>query len=168
MTSGVLSLVLSDSGSGFTSSITNMAPGDTVIRYVNLTQGADIDARSLTLGVVSSADTKLTNDGTKGLHVTVAECSVAWVSGACAPTSAAWLASTGVNALIAAPTALGTGVMVKGTTVYLQLSVVLSDQAETTVNGVAPTASPGTIQGLSTNLTWTFTDVQRAAATTSS
>lgn len=41
----------------------------------------------------------------------------------------------------------------------------LPDQNETTVNGTLPA---NTIQGLSTNLTYTFTETQRAATTTNS
>jgi hypothetical protein len=48
----------------------------------------------------------------------------------------------------------------------LQVSLTLPDQAEATVNGRVPTAN--TVQGLSTAITWTFSESQRTGATTSS
>jgi hypothetical protein len=53
----------------------------------------------------------------------------------------------------------------KNAVVNLKVSVSLPDKTETTANGVPPA---GTIQGLSTSLTWTFTEQRRTATTTTS
>ena len=45
------------------------------------------------------------------------------------------------------------------------MTTTLPDQNETTTNGTLP---GGTIQGLSTTLTFTFSETQRAATTTES
>jgi len=171
-TSGVLSLQMSPNGAGFSQAVSNLAPGDTVNRYVTLTQGTDLDGKALTLGVTDATPTKLTTDTSgKGLKVTVTQCSVAWTisSGTCGSGGTSTVLGTAGTALSAIPTAtpeqLVAGAVAAGSTLYLQISLTLPDQAETTVNGTAPT---GTIQGLAAALTWTFSETQRTATTTGS
>lgn len=168
---GILSLTMANDGAGFSQAVSNLAPGDVVNRYVTLTQGANLDGKDLTLKVADATPTLLTTDATKGLRVTVTQC----VGGDWTVTGAG--VCTGTNATT---TALATAVSLKslsetaqrlsdsvaaGSTVKLQLSLSLPEQTETTVNGVRPT---GSIQGLSSSLTWTFSETQRAAATTGS
>ncbi|MEE9094682.1 TasA family protein [Pseudarthrobacter phenanthrenivorans] len=170
-TSGVLSLQMSPNGAGFTQAVSNLAPGDTVNRYVTLTQGADLDGKALTLAVTDATPTLLTTSATKGLKVTVTQCSVAWTvsSGTCGSGGTSTVLGTAGTALSAIPTAtpeqLVAGAVAAGSTLNLQISLALPDQTETTVNGSAPT---GTIQGLASALTWTFSETQRTATTTGS
>jgi len=170
-TSGVLSLTISNQAS-FSQGIANLAPGDVVNRYVTLTQGAGLDGKDMTLAVSDATPTLLTTDADRGLRVTVTQCIGGdWTAGACtgADASAAPLA-TGVSlkSLASTPKMLVSSVAA-GATVKLQLALTLPDQDETTVNGV-PTAPNGaaSIQGLSSALTWTFSETQRTAATTGS
>ncbi|UKA59208.1 CalY family protein [Arthrobacter sp. FW306-2-2C-D06B] len=174
-TSGTLSLTMANNGTGFGQSVSNLAPGDIVNRYVNLTQGATMDGKALTLAVADGTPTKLTTDATKGLHVTVTQCSVAWTTtgaGACTGTGAvATVLATNValSSLVAAPSTLIGGTVTAGSTLNLQVSLTLPDQNETTVNGTpAPTAPATTIQGLSSALTWTFGETQRTSTVTGS
>jgi spore coat-associated protein N len=167
VTSGTLSLLLTDSGDGFSQPVSAMAPGDTVNRYVNLTNGASLDASGLTLGVTATGSTLLSTDPTVGLQVSVTRCTGGtWTpgTGVCSGTTATPVTSS-VNALLATPVSLVTGSIAKNTVVNLKVSVSLPDKTETTANGVPPA---GTIQGLSTSLTWTFTEQQRTATTTTS
>lgn len=170
-TSGTLSLTMANNGTGFGQSVSNLAPGDIVNRYVNLTQGATLDGKALTLAVADGTPTKLTTDATKGLHVTVTQCSGTWTTtgaGACTGTGATTtVLATNVplSSLVSAPSTLISGSIAAGSTYNLQVSLTLPDQAETTVNGVAPASS---IQGLSSALTWTFGETQRTATTTGS
>jgi spore coat-associated protein N len=166
---GTLSLVLgSHSGStGFTGAVTNLAPGDLVYRFVSLQNNGTLDGTGLTLAVTGTGGTRLTSDGTFGLKVTLDGCTVAWTTGSatgsCGGTQTSQLASTAVAGL-ATPTALATGTLAAGATVYLRIGVALPVNGEVTTNGTLP-ATP--IQGLSTALTYTFTVNQRSAATTS-
>lgn len=170
-TSGVLSLQMSTNSAGFNQAVSNLAPGDTVNRYVTLTQGADLDGKALTLAVTDATPTLLTTSATKGLKVTVTQCSVAWTisSGTCGSGGTSTVLGTAGTALSAIPTAtpeqLVAGAIAAGSTLNLQISLTLPDQTETTVNGSAPT---GTIQGLTSALTWTFSETQRTATTTGS
>ena len=170
-TSGILNLTMANNGAGFSQGVANLAPGDVVNRYVTLTQGADLDAKDLALKVTDATPTLLTTDATKGLRVTVRQCVGGdWTvtgagAGTCAGTSTSVLATNvPLSSLATSPAALASSVAA-GSTVKLQLALSLPDQTETTVNGVRPTDS---IQGLSSALTWTFSETQRTATTTGS
>ncbi len=169
VSSGTLKLTLANSGAGFSQNITNLAPGDTVNRYVALTNGGTLDAQALTLQVnATGANALISDSGTgKALRVTVTECvGAAWTpdTGACGGTKAVLLAATPLNGLASA-VSLPAGAMVAGDVQNLQVSVQLPDQNETTVNGALPAS---TVQGQSVNLTYTFAETQRTAQTTTS
>jgi hypothetical protein len=167
VSSGTLKLTMTANGNGFTQSVTNMAPGDVVNRYVALTNGGTLDANGLTLGVADATSSKLTTDATNGLHVTVTSCTVAWsaTAGTCGGTTTVLLSSTAMSSLISSPGTLVSGAIPAGTVENLQISTALPNQTETTTNGTLPGS---TIQGLSASLTWNFTENQRTATTTNS
>jgi hypothetical protein len=168
VTSGTLSLtVAAGTGStGFGQTISNMAPGDVSNTYVDLTNGGTLAATDLTLSVTGTGGTRLTTSVPDGLAVAITQCSVAWTvsGGTCGGTTTALLASTAVANLGSAGT-VQAGAIAIGALFHLQVSLTLPNQSETTTNGVPP--SP-TIQGLSTTLTYTFNEQQRAAVTTNS
>jgi spore coat-associated protein N len=170
VSSGTLSLVMAnETGSTFSGAVTNMAPGDTVNRFVNLTNGGNLAAQSLTLGVAGAGSTLLTTDATRGLAVTVTSCSTSWtvaagVATCTAGTTATVMSSTPISTLRVTPGAVQATVAV-GAVVHLQVSLTLPNQSETTANGVLP-GTP--IQGLSDTLTYTFNELQRTATTTNS
>jgi hypothetical protein len=167
VSSGTLSLVVTtDVGAGFGQTYTNVAPGDVMNSYVDLTNGASLAAQGLTLGVTGTGSTRLTTDATKGLHVTINQCSTVWTlpAGTCTG-STTMMASTAVSVLTATPGSLVPGAVATNAVYHLQVSLSLPDQNETTINGTTPTTS---IQGLSTTLTYTFDEAQRTATTTNS
>ncbi|MBT2519624.1 M73 family metallopeptidase [Arthrobacter sp. ISL-28] len=167
--SGILSLTMVNVGTGFSQAVSNLAPGDVVNRYVNLTQGAGLDGKDLTLAVADATPTLLTTDATKGLRVKVTQCDGTWTpgtgAGSCDGTTTVLLNNAALSTLTATPASVKAGTNAAGTTLKLQIALTLPDQAETTVNGDAPA---GTIQGLSSSLTWTFGETQRTATTTGS
>lgn len=169
--SGTLKLTMAANGAGFNQAISNVAPGDTVNRYVDLTNSGTLDAQNLTFQVAATGSQALITDGvspatTKALRVSITSCTVAWAptTGVCSGTTSAVVAATPVSGLAAA-TSLIAGSIPAGTVAHLQVSTQLPDQTETTVNGTLPTT---TIQGLSAQLAYTFTEVQRTATTTNS
>jgi len=165
--SGTLKLTMAANGTGFTTGVTNMAPGDVVNRYVALTNGGTLDATGLGLQVADSASTKLTTDATNGLHATITSCSVAWspTAGTCGGTTTVLVNNASLASMIATPSTIVAGAVPAGTVYNLQVSIQLPNQNETTTNGVLPA---GTIQGLTSSITWTFTENQRTATTTNS
>lgn len=172
ISSGTLSLTLADNGAGFSSSITNMAPGDVVNRYVDLTNGGNLAAQALTMSVAATGDTQLITDGTspatKALTVAVTSCSTSWTAstGVCSSggTTTSLLGATTLSGLSSAQSLISGSIAV-GAVEHLQIAVTLPNQTETTTNG---TPISGTIQGRTANLTYTFNEGQRTATTTNS
>lgn len=169
ITSGTLKLALTNNGVGFGTTISDMAPGDQVRRFVTLQNNGTLEGKDLALAASVGAGSKLTTDGTYGLKLTIDSCSVAWdaSTNTCGGTTTSRLASTSFLTLIGA-TAPGTTLsgfssITAGQSIYLRFTFLLPDQAETTVNGVLPS---GTIQGLTAAMTWTFNEVQRTATDT--
>lgn len=169
--SGTMKLDLANNGNGFGQNISNLVPGDTVNRYVTLTNSGTIDGIGLTLKTAQTGTATLINDGTggatnKALRLSVKSCSVAWntTTGVCSGTEATELAATQIGALTSA-TSLSSSTMASGAVKYLQMKIELPDQNETTVNGVLPA---NTVQGGSVNVTYTFDLAQRLAASNNS
>ena len=170
---GTLSLIQADNGNGFTTPIDKMAPGDTVYRYIKYTNNGNLDAQDLRLSLSDSVNSVLTTDATRGLNVTVTQCSVAWTpaSGACGGTSTSLGTSTAVSlkstpmSLPVVPTAPAGANILAGQEIHLRFAITLPDTNETTVNGVPPA---NTVQGKTAALTWTLTETMRSTTTTTS
>ena len=170
VSSSSLNLTLSaDVGVGFSNFTGKMAPGDTDNVYVNLNNtGSLASAAGMTLAVAGSPSNALTNGSVvgEGLTVTATQCSVAWTlaTGVCSGTTTPILTSTQVSGL-STPVALSNIpalIATTGQVAHVQVSLGLV-ATETSVNGVAPGS---TIQGLSTTLTYTFTEQQRTGVAT--
>jgi hypothetical protein len=171
ISSGTLALTMAANGNGFSQAITNMAPGDVVNRYVDLTNSGNLDAQGLTLGIVATGSSALITDGTtpattKALKVSVNSCSGSWAptTGVCTGSTTALLPATTLSSFSTAQSLIS-GAIAKSAVTHLQVSVQLPDQTETTANGATPTT---TIQGQTANLTYTFTESQRTATNTNS
>ena len=171
VTTGTLSLTLAPSAvsgitGGFTTAITAMGPGDTVNRYVDITNAGTLDGATPTLAVTTVDSNTIVNNAVTGLQVTVSACTVAWTNaGVCGGVTTSVIGLTPVATLkssaqtITLPTVLATGVN------RLKVSISLPAGSENTVNGVLPV---GTVQGLTAALTWQFTVTERSAVTTNS
>jgi len=166
VTSQTLKLTQTASGTtaGFTTAISNMAPDDVVYRYIDLKNDGSMDGTGLTLKLADSATSTLTSNGTIGLQVQIQECSVAWsATWTCTGTESEVLASTSANALVAAAKPLTVASLGAGATSKLRIKLSIPTSSEVTTNGSLPAT---TVQGQSSNITWTFTEAQRVATTT--
>jgi hypothetical protein len=171
VSTGTLKLTHAASGQagltgGFSTAITGMAPGDTVNRYIDVTQGGTLDGAALTLKVADAAATTLTTDATNGLQITVSQCSVAFTAttGACTGTTTTSLATISANGLLSAQSLSGISTTA-GAVAHLKIALALPAGSELTSNGVLPV---GTVQGVTSTLTWTFFETQRTATNTNS
>jgi len=170
VSSGTLNLTLTpDVGAGFSSFAAKMAPGDTNNVYVNLNNtGSLASAAGMTLAVAGLPSNALTNGSVvgEGLNVSATQCSVAWTlaTGVCSGSTTPILATTQVSAMGAgvALSSIPALIAATGQVAHVQVSLGLA-ATETSVNGVPPVA---TIQGLSTTLTYTFTEQQRTGVAT--
>ena len=142
-----------------------MGPGDTVNRYINLTNGGTLDAINPTLQISATPANALTTSATAGIQVTIKNCTVDWTNaGVCSGTQTTALAATAASALGSAA-ALTLPSTLAGAVSHLQISIALPAGTENTLNGVLP---GGTIQGLTTAITWTFNETERTGTTTNS
>ena len=170
VSSGTLDLVQSaDIGHGFSAFVAPAAPGDQDNVYVNVSNtGSLATVAGMKLWVAATPANALTNGQVagEGLTARLSTCSVAWTlaTGACSGTTTPILATTSVSGL-AVPAALSNipaMVATTGQVAHVRVSLGLT-ATETSLNGVSPTP---TIQGLSTTLTYTFTEVQRTGVAT--
>lgn len=171
VTSGTLNLTLTGDGTsaGFSNFTPKMAPGDADNVYVNLNNtGTLASAAGMTLAVVGAPANALTNGSVagEGLTVTATQCSVAWTvaTGVCSGTTTNILTTSQVSALSTATALSNIPALIAATGQVAHVRVGLGLVAtETSTNGVAPAQ---TVQGLTTNLTFTFTEQQRTGVAT--
>ena len=171
VSAGTLKLKLTDNGAGFTQSVSNLAPGDIVNRYITLKNDGTLEGRDLKLSTTQTGDTELITDGvspstTKGLRLAVYSCSGTWTTstGVCVGTTTTEIASTPLNAFSSA-IGLSPGSFASSAEKQLKISLQLPDQNETTVNGLLPA---NTVQGKAIAITYTFDFAQRVASETNS
>jgi hypothetical protein len=177
ISSGKLSLTVgTDSPSaGFPQTVSNMAPGDTANVLLKLNNNGSINnSGSVTLGASVAASTLLDSSPTKGLQVTMTQCSQAWTgytpgvqaAPTCGGTATTLLAATPLSTVVSGPVSLNnvSGLTTAGSSLdNILFTVTLPNQSETTTNGVVPANS---IQSLSDTVTWSFNQAQRAATNT--
>jgi len=123
-----------------------------------------MNGTALTLRLADSATSTLTSNASIGLQVQIDECSVAWsVTYTCTGDTTSVLAATSANALTTADRSLTVASLAAGATSKLRIKLSIPTSSEVTTNGSLPAT---TVQGQTSNLTWTFTEAQRVATTT--
>lgn len=170
---GTLSLTTANNGVGFSQAIANLAPGDTVNRYVTLTNGGSLDAQQLGLSIAATGTSTLITDGvspstTKALTITVNSCTGGtWnpTTGVCSGTTNTEVATTTLGAMNSTKVFAISSNIASLATANLQIQVKLPDQNETTANGVAPA---NTIQNGAVTLNYLFSEAQRNPLTANS
>lgn len=171
VTTDTLKLTMASSGvsgltGGVTMAIASVAPGDVVNRFLEVANTGTMTGTALKLSLADAASTALTSNGTAGLQIAIYECATQWttVTGLCSGVAGTQvMAPTSALTLLTSPTAVTVASLAGGTTTHLRLQITLPAGSETTTNGVLPV---GTVQGLTSTLTWTLTEAQRLATTT--
>ena len=147
VSTGTLSINLTQQGYAIPVSTNNFVPGDTLTRAVNLTNGGSpFSAIALS---TAAAPSLLTTDLTNGLQMAVKSCPVAWTQGgtASAPTYSCSGTTTnlGSGPISGSLQLNGLNSLAAGGTDYLTFAISL------------PTTADNTFQGKSAALTLTFT-----------
>jgi len=159
ISSGTVSIALGASGPANRLSVaaSNLVPGDTVQRAVDLTSNSSDPLGSVSLQTSAAPGNALTTDP-NGLTVKVDKCSVAWTESGVAP--AYTYTCGGTTTSILAATAAG------GTASLSSLAALSSGSStdHLLVTLALPSAAGNSLQGLSTTITYSFTGTQRAAA----
>lgn len=159
----ILTQTAAGASGGITTAILDLAPGDVVNRFIDVANAGTMAGTNLNLRLGATPSTTLTSDAANGLQVTIFECATAWTAaGACGDTLRTVMESTAASSLVSAAQTLSVSSLAPATTSRLKIEIKLPAGNETTVNGVLPT---GTVQGLASSLTWTFTEDQRLAST---
>lgn len=163
ISSGTVSIALGATGAStnrLTVGASNVVPGDTIQRAVDLVNngGASADnLSSITLTTTASPSSLLDTEATSGLQMVIERCSVPWTEAGTAPaytytcsgTTSTVLAS---RAVIGASMALsGLASLTTGSTDHLRVTLTL------------PAAAPNTMQGLTSTISFNFVGTQRVA-----
>jgi hypothetical protein len=172
ITSGTLLLTLDDDGDGFSVDISDLAPGDTVDRFVDLRNAGTLDADELEFALSATGDSVLITDGTapittKALTITIDRCTEAWtvVDSTCTGTESPLLTTRTLGVVVAGGNNTTGLTLDSDDTVHLRIRFQLPDQAEVSTNGVLPT---NTVQGATVQIAVTFRVEQRDSTSTSS
>ena len=153
ISSGTLSIDVSQQGYTVPATTTGFVPGDSLTRAVNLINDGSSALGSVSLSTNVAVPSVLTTDVSNGLQLAVKSCSVAWTQGGTA--SAPTYACSGTERLLASGPAVsnvalnGVNSLNAGGTDYLTFSISL------------PTSADNTFQGKSATLGLTFTGTQR-------
>lgn len=163
ISSGTVSIALGATGAStnrLTVGASNVVPGDTIQRAVDLVNngGASADnLSSIALTTTASPSSLLDTEATSGLQMVIERCSVPWTEAGTAPaytytcsgTTSTVLAS---RAVIGASMALsGLASLTTGSTDHLRVTLTL------------PAAAPNTMQGLTSTISFNFVGTQRVA-----
>jgi hypothetical protein len=153
---GTVSIVLGATGAStnrLNIGASNIVPGDTIQRAVNLGYGSSNSLGSVTLTTAASPSSVLDTDATNGLQMVIDKCSVAWTEAGVAPAYTYTCGGT-TTSVLASRAVTGTNLALSN------LALTGTDFLRVTLT--FPSAS--TIgQGASSTISYTFTGTQRAA-----
>jgi spore coat-associated protein N len=158
LTSGTVSITLG-TANRLTVGATNLVPGDTIQRAVDITNNGSAGTSSVgsvSLTTTASPSSLLDTDTTNGLQMVVDKCSVAWTESGppytytCGGTTTSVLASRAVIGNTIALSNMSS--ITAGNTDHLRVTLTL------------PAAAGNTLQGQSSTLSYVFTATQRAAS----
>jgi spore coat-associated protein N len=134
-----------------------VAPGDTMQRAVDVTNGGSVDMGSVSLTTAPTVGNSsiLDTNTTDGLQMAIDRCSVAWTEGGVAP-AYTYVCSGATSVVLASTPVVGTNValanmlLASGSDNHLRVTLSL------------PTTADNTFQNLSSTIRYTFTATQRA------
>jgi spore coat-associated protein N len=160
VTTGTVSIDLGATGAStnrLNVDATAVAPGDTIQRSFDLTNGGSLDLASVTLTTSATASSLLNTDTTDGLQMTIDRCSNAWTESGSSP-AFTYSCSGSTSTVVASRAVIGSAIALSNLTVttagatdHLRLTLTL------------PSTAGNTFQGLTSTIAYTFTGTQRAA-----
>jgi hypothetical protein len=153
ISSGTLSIDVTQQGFTVPATTSNFVPGDSLTRAVNLVNDGSSALGSVTLNSTVATPSVLTTDTTNGLQLAVKKCTVPYTQGGTA-TAATYSCSGTETVLSSGPavtnvTLSNVAALNAGGTDYLTFAISL------------PTSADNTFQGKSAALSLTFTGTQR-------
>ena len=161
ISSGTVSIALGATGgvtNRLTVNATNIVPGDTIQRSVDLTNSSSDPLGSVSLTTTASPSSLLDTDATNGLQMAITSCSVPWTESGTSP-AFTYSCSGSTSTVVASRAVIGSNISLSGLNVLS--SATGTDHLRVTLS--LPSSAGNTFQGLSSTITYAFTGTQRAA-----
>ena len=159
VSSGTVTIALGATGAStnrLTVGASNIAPGDTIQRSVDLIDSGSIDLASITLTTNATSSSLLDTDATNGLQMVIDRCSNAWTEGGTAP-AYTYTCSGATSTVLASRAIIGTNLALSNLSA---LTNGVTDHLRVTLS--FPSAAPNSFQNQSSTVQYTFTGTQRA------
>jgi len=159
VSSGTVTIALGATGAStnrLTVGASNIAPGDTIQRSVDLIDSGSIDLASITLTTSATTSSLLDTDATDGLQMVIDRCSNAWTEGGTAP-AYTYTCSGATSTVLASRAIVGTNLALSNLSA---LTNGVTDHLRVTLT--FPSAAPNSFQNQSSTIQYTFTGTQRA------
>jgi spore coat-associated protein N len=159
VSSGTVTIALGATGAStnrLTVGASNIAPGDTIQRSVDLIDSGSIDLASITLTTNATTSSLLDTDATNGLQMVIDRCSNAWTEGGVAP-AYTYTCSGATSTVLASRAIVGTNLALSNLSA---LTNGVTDHLRVTLS--FPSAAPNSFQNQSSTIQYTFTGTQRA------
>jgi spore coat-associated protein N len=162
LATGSVSIALGTPGPAnrLTLGASGLLPGDTMQRTVDLENtgvaGSD-ELGSVTLTTSAAVSSLLDTDATNGLKLAIDKCSQAWTESGSSPAFTYTCGGT-TSTVLAQRAVIGSDLALSN---LASLAAGQADRLRVTLT--LPTAAPNALQGLSSQLTYTFTGTQRTA-----
>ena len=151
LATGTLSINLTSAGTAVPVSVSNMVPGDSMSRAVDLVNDGDLAMSSISMSASTTSSNILTTDTTNGLQLSVRSCSVPWTEAAGPTYSCSGTERSLMNGPVINSTSLSSPASLNpGGSDHLVFSVSL------------PTTAGNAFQGLSADLSLSFTGASRS------
>ena len=159
VSSGTVTIALGATGAStnrLTVGASNIAPGDTIQRSVDLINSGSIDLSGITLTTNATTSSLLDTDATNGLQMVIDRCSNAWTEGGTAP-AYTYTCSGATSTVLASRAIIGTNLALSNLSA---LTNGVTDHLRVTLS--FPSAAPNSFQNQSSTVQYTFTGTQRA------
>lgn len=137
---------------------TNLIPGATISRQVQLSNTGTVGLASVVLTSTASPSSLLDTDTTNGLQMTIQSCPTAWVEAGTAP-AYTYTCSGGATTVLASRPVIGANVNLPGLA-----SLAPAGVDHLVVTSTFPSTAPNTLQGQSSTISFSFLGTQVAGA----
>jgi predicted ribosomally synthesized peptide with SipW-like signal peptide len=161
ISSGTVSIALGATGAPtnrLTVNATNIVPGDTMQRSVDLTSSSSDPLGSVSLTTSAAPSSLLDTDATNGLQMTITSCSVPWTEAGTSP-AFTYTCSGSQATVVATRAVVGSNIALTGLNALT--SANSTDHLRVTLS--LPATAGNTFQGLTSTISYAFTGTQRAA-----
>jgi len=159
VSSGTVTIALGATGAAtnrLTVGASNIAPGDTIQRSVDLINSGSIDLSGITLTTNATTSSLLDTDATNGLQMVIDRCSNAWTEAGTAP-AYTYTCSGAISSVLASRAVVGSNLTLSS---LAALTNGVTDHLRVTLS--FPSAAPNSFQNQSSTIQYTFTGTQRA------